>query len=839
MSEYAGLHILSNPFHIDAAYDYFIPPDLRDSISVGDFVAVPFGNSNKREIALVISLKDLPDNDNSKDGIKYKPIFSICDKKLSLSEEMLKLCLFMKEQTLCSVGDAIHAMIPAAALTDPHEIIVISDQYAQKIPKDLVSAPAKVIGDFIRKRKKTTVDEVKMKFNPLVGDFIVELLNANVIYKDYEIHDPPKKFESYYSLAIPREEAEAIVNRSDKIYRIRSLTQIDIIKHLLTLKDGEEVCREILYEKYNATYTHFKPLVTKEIINRTTREIDRGIALIKPAITENASTQIILNEEQEAAFETLKGFSDSQTAKAALLFGVTGSGKTSVMLKTIDHVISNKKQVIVLLPEISLTPQTLGIFCSRYGEKVAIIHSGLSAGERLDTFRRIKNGGADIVIGTRSAVFAPLSRLGLIIIDEEQEHTYKSDQNPKYHTRDIARFRCAHNNAVMLLASATPSFESFHKAEEGKYALIKLTKRYGKAHLPKVSIVDMRKAGSGGINSPLGNLICEKLVDNITKNNQSILFLNRRGYNNFISCQSCGTAISCPTCSVSMTYHTHGKSYSTGELRCHWCGRRTELPSECPECKSPHLTKMGFGTQRVEQELTALLPKARILRMDTDTTSTKNAYENMLGQFRAREADVLVGTQMVTKGHDFPAVTLVGVLSADSSLYLDDYRAGERTFAMLTQVIGRAGRADKEGEAIIQTSNPNHECIKLACEQNYEEFYRSEMKLRKELCFPPYCDIASITLSCPLENEIQKLANLVAQKIIELSKSEYSDVPIMIFGPFEAPVYKVENKYRIRIILKCRLNKRSREMLSTLMKSFSNLNMKLFSLSIDLNPSNL
>ncbi len=839
MSEYAGLHILSNPFHIDAAYDYFIPPDLRDSIAVGDFVAVPFGKSNKREIALVISLKDLPDVDDEKNEIKYKPIFSVCDKKLSLSEEMLKLCLFMKEQTLCSVGDAIRVMIPSAALTDPHEIIVISEQYATKIPKGVVREPSRIIGDYIRKKKKTTVDEVKMKFNPLIDEFITELINAKVIYKDYEIHDPPKKYESYYSLAIPRKDAEAIVDRSDKFYRVRSLTQIDIIKHLLTLKDGEEVCREILYEKYNATYTHFKPLVTKEIINRTTREVDRGIALIKPAINEAAATPIVLSDEQEAAFKTLKGFSDSKAAKAALLFGVTGSGKTSVMLKTIDHVISNNKQAIVLLPEISLTPQTLGIFCSRYGERVAIIHSGLSAGERLDTFRRIKSGGADIVIGTRSAVFAPLSRLGLIIIDEEQEHTYKSDQNPKYHTRDIARFRCAYNNALMLLASATPSFESFHKAQEGKYALIKLTKRYGKAHLPKVSIVDMRKAGSGGINSPLGNLICEKLVDNIAKNNQSILFLNRRGYNNFISCQNCGAAVTCPTCSVSMTYHTYGKSYSAGELRCHWCGRHMDLPSECPECKSPHLTKMGFGTQRVEQELTALLPKARILRMDTDTTSTKSAYENLLGQFRAREADVLVGTQMVTKGHDFPAVTLVGVLSADSSLYLDDYRAGERTFAMLTQVIGRAGRADKEGEAIIQTSNPNHECIKLACQQNYEEFYKLEMKLRKELCFPPYCDIAVITLSCPLENEIQKISHIVAQKLAELSKGEYSDVPLMIFGPFEAPVYKVENKYRIRIVLKCRLNKRSREMFTTLIKSFSNLNMKLISFSIDLNPSSL
>ena len=493
----------------------------------------------------------------------------------------------------------------------------------------------------------------------------------------------------------------------------------------------------------------------------------------------------------------------------------------------------------MLLPEISLTPQTLGIFCSRYGKRVAIIHSGLSAGERLDTFRRIKSGGADIVIGTRSAVFAPLPRLGLIVIDEEQEHTYKSDQNPKYHARDVARFRCAHCNALMLLASATPSFESYYKAQEGKYTLIKLTHRYGKAKLPKVSIVDMRKTASGGMNSPIGNLLCERLVENIHKGDQSILFLNRRGYNNFISCQSCGSAISCPTCSVSMTYHTYGRAYNTGELRCHWCGKRMHLPMVCPECGSEHLTKMGFGTQRVEQELTSLLPLSRVIRMDTDTTTTKSAYEKLLGQFRSREADVLLGTQMVTKGHDFPAVTLVGVLSADASLYLDDFRAAERTFAMLTQVIGRAGRSDKEGEAIIQTSNPNHECIKLACEQNYDEFYNREIRLRKELCFPPFCDIALISLSSTLEKELKRVSSLLTEEINKLSKESFNDIPLVVFGPFEAPVYKVENKYRLRTVIKCRLNKRSREFFSTLVKSFAKLNNKSVTLSIDFNPSNI
>ena len=834
--EYAGLHILKNPFHIDNTYDYFIPPELRDSLRVGDFAAVPFGKSNKREIALVISLKDYPDNAE----ISCKPILSICDKRLSLSEEMLKLCLFMKEQTLCSIGEAVKAIMPSAILTDPHEIIKISEEYSdKKIPKGLVSEGAHFIAEKIQKSGKTTQYALESKYSKAAEPLFNELFDKNIIYRDFEIHDPPKKFESYYSLSVSREDAESIVDRSDKFYRIRSKTQISIIQHFLSLKDGEEVSREDLSEKFNASYQHLKPLTEKGILNRESRELDRGIIRLIPATNEQAARPISLNDEQTAAFEELRSLSDCGEAKASLLYGITGSGKTSVILKILDHVLSKGKQAIVLLPEIALTPQTLGIFCSRYGTRVAIIHSGLSAGERLDTFKRIKSDGADIVIGTRSAVFAPLPRLGLIVIDEEQEHTYKSDQNPKYHARDIARFRCAHCKALMLLASATPSFESYYKAKEGKYTLIKLSHRYGKAKLPKVSIVDMRKSSAGGISSPLGNLLCERLVENIHKGEQSILFLNRRGYNNFISCQTCGSAISCPDCSVSMTYHTYGRAYNTGELRCHWCGKRIPLPMVCPECNSPHLTKMGYGTQRVEQELTSLLPLSRIIRMDTDTVTSKNSYEKLLGQFRAREADVLLGTQMVTKGHDFPAVTLVGVLSADSALYLDDYRAAERTFAMLTQVIGRAGRSDLEGEAIIQTANPEHECIKLACEQNYDEFYNREIRLRKELCFPPFCDIAVISLTSPLELELQRVAKHLTEEIAKLSKSSFSDIPLAVFGPFEAPVYKVENKYRIRTVIKCRLNKRSRELFSTLLKTFSKDNSKSISISIDFNPSNL
>ena len=837
MSEYAGVHILKSPYHIDNVFDYFVPTHLREELKVGDFVTVPFGTSNVREIALVVSLKDFPQEIESNRKPNYKPIHSICDKILSLSDEMQGLCEFMKEQTLCTYGDAVKSMIPAAALTKPFEVYKPIE--GTTCSKSQFDSATLFIFDYIKKKGKVDFDSLKNKFGPAAKPTIKKLTEAGLLIKDFEIREPSRKTESTYALDLPLEVATAIVERTDTDFKLRSMAHIGAVSYMLD-RYGEEIPEKQLMSDCSLSYAQIKALCDKGIFKKSQHTVDRGLALVDLNDYSNANpTQINLNEEQSAAFDQLCELADSGEPRAALLHGVTGSGKTSVMMKTIDHILEGGRSVIVLLPEISLTPQTLSIFCSRYGSRVAIIHSGLSEGERLDTYKRIKKGGADVVIGTRSAVFAPLDNLGLIIIDEEQEHTYKSDKNPKYHAKDIARYRANHHNALLLLASATPSFESYHKATEGKYSLIQLKNRYGGAKLPKVSIVDMRKRSAGTSTSPLGNLLCEKLVEAKQNGNQSILFINRRGYNNFVSCRSCGETVTCPTCSVSMTYHTFKNSYDRGELRCHWCGRRSEMPKVCPSCQSEHVARMGYGTQRIEQELSELLPTAEILRMDTDTTSTKNSYENILGQFRRREADVLLGTQMVTKGHDFPAVTLVGVLLADASLYLDDYRAAERTFSMLTQVIGRAGRADREGEAVIQTNNPDNDCIRLACEQNYEKFYQNEIRLRRQLRFPPFCDIALLTVSSPFETELLKATNILAGKFSSLIKEEYSDLPLIVFGPFEAPVYKVDNKYRMRIVVKCKLNKRSRAMFATLLSDFSKSGAKELNLSIDFNPSNL
>ncbi len=825
--EYAGVYLLDHPYFLDRSFDYHIPPSLCDRVREGDFVVVPFGTANRPKIGLVTERKPTPESATT----ATKPILAVCDQSLSLGEEGLGLCFFMKDTTLCTVGDAVRAMMPAAALSRPEEIYRICVE-AQSNPSELGDEAAQIF-EMVQRRGVVRRTLLQKHFGKTLDGTLKKLLRGGWLLREFELITPEPKTEAICSLAIDPIRVDEILKGTSEL-KFRSAAHLKILRYLFEAERDEIPERKIL-AACAVTSTQVEALVTKGLVLRRKQAVDRSL----PKQQKKECTPLVLNEEQSKALATLTELSDAGEPRAALLHGVTGSGKTSVMMKLIDHVLAKKKSAIVLLPEIALTPQTLEIFCSRYGDRVAIIHSGLSAGERVDTYRRIREGGADVVIGTRSAVFAPLANLGLIVIDEEQEHTYKSDSNPKYHARDIARYRCKYHGAMMLLASATPSFESYYKAKRGVYTLVPLKHRYGGAELPKVTIADMRaEIGTGGL-SPLGNLLAAKLCENQTKKNQSILFLNRRGYHNFVSCRSCGEAIVCPTCSVSMTYHTVGNSYDLGELRCHWCGKRMALPPTCPSCGSEHLGRMGFGTQRVEQELDTLLPTAKILRMDADSTTTRDAYEDMLGTFRRREADILLGTQMVTKGHDFPDVTLVGVLSADASLYLDDYRAAERTFSMLTQVIGRAGRAGKAGEAIIQTNNPDHECIRLACAQDYERFFEAEIRLRKLLVFPPFCDMVLMQLTSSEENELSRAAVRLSERFSELTQKEFSDVPVVSYGPFEAPVYKVENKYRMRMIVKCRLNARSRELFATLLSEFSEAAVRAPSLSIDFNPSSL
>ena len=846
--DYARVCLLDAPYAIDRAFDYFIPTSMREAVKRGSFVTVPFGKGNRSRLGVVSDFSERCEVAAS----MVKPLLSLCEARLSLSEEMLGLCFYMKEQTLCTFGDAVRAMIPSAAMSRLRDFF---RALPGDLPPNLQKNPT-VAAIYAELTAKGAISEESLirKYGKDSGTAIKKLENAGLILRETQVQAATnEKKENRYALALPREEIEELIEGKippslrGTFTRRLSDRQCSVLQTLLVLEDPSEA--ELLAES-GASAAQLKTLTARGILRRTEQRIDRnpyamgiGGKLLAPPIDEAERTEepapLRLSEEQNAAYEILRDLFDSGEPHAALLHGVTGSGKTSVMLRILDRVLEAGRGAIVLLPEIALTPQSLAIFCARYGDRVAVIHSGLSAGERFDAYTRIREGRADVVVGTRSAVFSPVKNLGLIVMDEEQEHTYKSDMDPKYHARDIARWRCAHGSALLLLASATPSLESYHKAKAGKYTLLTLKHRFGGAELPTVTIADMRPEAAAGNVSPLGSVLTEELQKTAARREQSILFLNRRGYNAFVSCRSCGEAIKCPHCSVSLTYHTARDSYDRGALVCHWCGYRSDLPTTCPDCGSPHLARMGYGTQRVEQELGTLLPGSTVLRMDTDTTSAKFSYDKLLGQFRRHEADVLLGTQMVTKGHDFPEVTLVGVLLADASLYLDDYRASEKTFAMLTQVIGRAGRAGKAGHAVIQTNNPDNDVIRLACAQDYETFYEREIKLRKLLVFPPYCDIVLMTLTCSDERTLLESSTELRRLFDEKVHGEFSGVKHIAFGPFEAPVYRVDNRYRMRMIVKCVLNRQSRALFASLLAGFASNSPMKPTLSVDFNPSSL
>ncbi len=755
-SRYAGVYILGLPFAADKIYDYEIPESLIGEIKPGTFVKVPFSKGNRSRNAVVVRLSESCEYD------KIKPVLAVATDRISLNEEMLGLCSFLKERTFCTFTDAVHALAGQAEKIIAGNLKAINDELYSLAPG---VDPNKVKGST---RKNAVI---------LLGE----------------------RGELKYS-------------------ELKRLTGI--------------------------SRAQLSALEASGILVRTDNELFRNPYAKRIS---NTPDDNILSEEQQRAYKELEALLCKDSPQAALLFGVTGSGKTRVIKALIDRTVELKKSVIVLVPEISLTPQTADLFCSYYKNRVAVLHSSLTAAERFDTRRRIEAGEVDVVIGTRSAVFAPLSNLGLIVLDEEQEHTYKSDMAPKYHTKDIARYRAKYHNALMLLASATPSFESYYKGEIGKYTTVRLTERYGDAVLPTVSAADMRTDDKSGRQSPLGSVLTAEIEKNLKANEQTILFVNRRGYNNFVSCMSCGEVISCPNCSVSLTLHK--SRYSSGTLVCHYCNHREKLPSKCPKCQKEHLSYKGFGTQLVEQELAEKFPGVRTLRMDADTVSGKASsdegglnfrHEELLADFRAHKADILIGTQMVTKGHDFPDVTLVGVIDADSALYIDDYRAGERAFDLLTQVIGRAGRASKRGRAVIQTRNPDNETLHFAKAQDYEGFYQSSIALRKQLVFPPFCDFAVISVSSDSEAELIKAIGELDRRIRELigKGGEYSDIAAAAFRPSEAPVYKLNNIFRMRIVIKCAFTKRCRKLLSMLLEEFT-VKLPKVMLTIDINPTNL
>lgn len=822
MPSVASVSLLENPYAIDRVYEYFIPQSLRSAVAPGRFVMVPFGGANRKGLALVQSVSD-----TSRFAFeKLKPVMQAVDEEVSLSAEGVALCLFMKEQTFCTIGEAVRALLPAAALSKIKEYYTAATDATSRADFLRLTPQRQAVVTAVANQGRADILSLREALGTQTNAALRELTEQGFLLYTCEAPAPTNKqyADEIYLSQTPEETAAAMRT-------LRGKTQLAVLETLLA--GPSPFLLSELVAAVPGARAALRALADKGLLysKRTDRYRNPYAAL--------ADTLPLppLTPLQQTAANTLIALTRSGVPKAALLHGVTGSGKTRVMQEVISAVIRDGRQAIVLVPEISLTGQTVHAFASVYGERIAVLHSSLSAGERFDAWRRIKNGEVDVCIGTRSAIFAPFANLGLIILDEEQEHTYKSDGDPKYHARDIARFRAAHHNATMLLASATPSLESYYKAVTGVYTLVKLNERVHGGALPAVQVVDLRQEQQSGRISPLSNPLRAALTKVKADAGQAILFVNRRGYHNFMTCPECGTAVTCPHCSVSLTYHR--REGERGHLACHYCGYRSPVPDTCKHCGGTHLHFIGFGTQQVEERLATDMPDLRVMRMDADSTTTKDAYERLLSRFRREEADVLLGTQMVTKGHDFPNVVLVGVLFAEQSLFLDDYRANERTFDLITQVVGRAGRATRPGVALVQTYNPDHPVLKLAMAQDYETFYKEEIALREALVFPPFCDIVVLTISASDETQLLHVVHDFGESLKAKLRGDFSDVKVVLFGPFEASVYKINETYRMRFLVKCKNNARLRALVREMLREFHEKTYKRLSIAVDINPTGI
>ncbi|MCH5298068.1 MAG: primosomal protein N' [Ruminococcus sp.] len=788
----AQIAVENTTYSFDKPFSYAVPDHLQSLIKVGMRVLVPFGRGNKKRQGIVLLLED-----NNADE-KLKSIITIVDKEPVLNEELISLAGFMKEHYFCTLYDAVKTMLPAGINYNLTTVYGVqsSDENA------LLDAEEQRIYDYLlKKRTATKVETIFDAFGLSDTRILDEMVSKNLLYKSDEafrrVNDAVMKMVS------PTLGAETMnVKLTEKQQRV-----FDII-----CASGGISVKEVCYF-VGVTSSVIETLAKKGLVHFYDEEVFR----IENRTKDSEIAPIILSDEQNRACENLYAEYTDEIPHIGLLYGVTGSGKTSVFMKLIERVLDDNKGIIVMVPEISLTPQFVSLFSKRFGDKIAVFHSALSLGERLDEYKRVKKGLAQIVIGTRSAVFAPFENLGLIIMDEEQEYSYKSESSPRYHARDIAKFRVSSNNALLVLSSATPSIETFYYANNGRYSLNTLTKRFGSATLPEVVTADMNIEMQNGNATGFSNILLENLEYNLEHQKQSILLLNRRGHNTFVTCRTCGESVTCPNCSISLTYHS-----ANDRLMCHYCGYSIKYTSECPTCHSNTLRFGGTGTQKAENDIAEIFPDARILRMDTDATSSKSSYEKMISSFADGEYDILVGTQMVAKGLNFPNVTLVGVLNADQMLYADDYRSYERSFSLLTQVVGRSGRGESKGIAVIQSYTPDNLIISMAAKQDYETFYNTEINVRKAMLYPPFADICLIGFVGENQTQTLKAANGFLQSFIKLARNEFPSLPLRILGPSPALVVKVCNKFRYKLIVKCRNTKDFRAMLSKLLVEFGN-----------------
>lgn len=784
-------------YAIDKLYSYRVPDELREQVLIGTRVLVPFGFGNKRAEAVVLAFRE------DAGGMKLKPIIEVLDDTPILTAPQLKLAAWMRERLYCTFFDCVRVMLPAGLWFKRNETYTLSPDADLAVLRQRDGDTGRVMQLFDQPGQTLAVSDIRQR---LGGKSVTRVLDALtgegvLLYHSNTVQKSGDKTEKMLALDMEAGEAMARIGR-------RSPARLDVVSVLAD--DGWMSQKELVYMT-GVTDAALRDMVKKGMLRARQEE-----RLRTPDFSEVPSAPPpVLSAQQQEAYDGLATLMDEDAPRAALLFGVTGSGKTQVYLRLIAHALEQGKSAIVLVPEIGLTPQVMRQFAAQFGDAVAVLHSALSAGERYDSFKKIKSGRARVVIGTRSAVFAPVERLGVLILDEEQDGAYKSEQSPRYHARDVAKYRAAHEGALLVLGSATPSVETYYGAKQGKYPVFSLTERFMGTSLPEVQIADLRGQAREGRSGVIGQQLESELIDTLNRGKQAILFLNRRGNSRVIGCALCGWVPECPSCSTSMTYHS-----ASGRAMCHYCGASVKITGTCPVCGGASLFTETPGTQKVEQELHEKFPSARVLRMDADTMTTKGAHEKLLTQFAKGGADILLGTQMVTKGLDFENVTLVGVLDADQSLYAQDYRARERTFSLITQVVGRAGRRFDTGKAVIQTYSPTHPVILTAARQDYEAFYEREMETRQALQCPPVCDLTVLTAVGEVEQQV--LASLISLKtrLQSLMEGQYADVKAPVLGPAAAQVVKVMGRYRYHLTMRAQNTARWRALVAGVMREF-------------------
>ncbi|PMD73441.1 primosomal protein N' [Companilactobacillus nuruki] len=782
-------------------FEYLIPDSLTEVVVPGMRVEVPFGRGKRKIQGFVMKVKD-----NSDFQGKLKPISRVIDLKPVLSDEMLKLSYWLADRTYSFQISCLQTMLPSVMRAKYKEFVI-------PIAED----------DEVRSLLN---DKPDLEITNQMSDETIRLINKlrknNKIDIQYVVENQ--------ALQIKRQAVTTDLNiiqlhEAKSKLRANAKAQIKLLDFLCNHLEELPIEFSDLQGNYGISRAVIKTAEKNQLV-----KIIEVTKFRKPVgITPEQTNKLALTDEQKVAVDQISNAIDQEDSKTFLVEGVTGSGKTEVYLQTIEKALKKNKTALMLVPEISLTPQMVNRVVGRFGDQVAVLHSGLSSGERYDEWTRIENKDVKVVVGARSAVFAPLDNIGLIIIDEEHEASYKQDDNPRYHARDVALWRANLNKAPVVLGSATPSLESRARAQKGVYQLIRMKKRINDQALPHVHIVDMRDDENAAVKGDFSPALQESLQTTLDRHEQAIILLNRRGYSSFMMCRECGFVLKCPNCDVSLTYHK-----DLSKMKCHYCGHEEPVPNFCPNCHSKKIGFYGTGTQNIEQQLNDLYPNAKVLRMDVDTTRRKGDHAKILKQFGQHKADILLGTQMIAKGLDFPDVTLVGVINADTTLSLADYRASERTFQLLTQVSGRAGRAQKAGHVIIQTFNPDHYAIKDAAKQDYEKFFKQEMYLRHQSNYTPYYFTTLISVANQDEGKTLKQSYWLKKQLqTALSKDA------ILLGPSPTMISRKQNKYYYQIIVKYKHEPKLHQKLLEILNETQTDTKNGFTIAIDNEPQHI